>query len=59
MTGGSGGRPPKAAKDRRRLRSVRFSDREWAAVVAAAEAAGVEPAVYVRGAALAAAEDGR
>jgi len=36
VTGRPAGRPPKAPEDRRQLRSIRFSDREWAVVVAAA-----------------------
>ena len=53
------GRPAKAPEDRQRLHGLRFSDREWAVVVAAAAAAGLAPAVYVREAALRATEEDR
>lgn len=40
------GRPPVA--DKRRLRSIKFNDAEWAKVADAAEALGMTCAAYVR-----------
>jgi len=51
------GRPTKDPRCRQRLHGLRFSNREWAVVVAAAAAAGLAPAVYVREAALDAAKE--
>lgn len=56
LTSRGPGRPPKAQEDVRRMRGLRFSDREWAVVCRAAALDGASKSDFVRGAALAASD---
>ena len=55
LTSRGPGRPPKAQEDVRRMRGLRFSDREWAVVGRAAALDGASKSDFVRDAALEAA----
>ena len=57
LTSRGPGRPPKAQEDVRRMRGLRFSDKEWAAVCRAAEMLGEPASVFVRRAASNRADD--